>query len=101
MQKGAAYQLLSPEVQRSVELHVAAHRARLLQQMGPHAAPSVTPAETLNYKDAPPDIQRQIEQQAGLTPSTEPPDESEQQQEGATQEQQPAQQPQTAAAPSS
>ena len=27
--------------------------------------------ETLSYKDAPPDIRRQIEQQAGLTPSTE------------------------------
>lgn len=28
-----------------------------------------SPAESLNYKDAPPDIQRQIEEQAGLQPS--------------------------------
>lgn len=31
--------------------------------------PPKTPAESLNYKDAPPDIQRQIEAQAGLQPS--------------------------------
>jgi hypothetical protein len=73
MQKGSSYQMLSPEVQQGIELHVAEHRTRLLQAMGPPAAPSVTPAETLNYKDAPPDIQRQIEAQAGMTPSTEQP----------------------------
>lgn len=28
-----------------------------------------TPAESLNYKDVPPDVKRQIEKQAGLTPS--------------------------------
>jgi len=32
-------------------------------------APPKQPSETLNYKDAPPDIKRQIEQQAGLQPS--------------------------------
>lgn len=32
--------------------------------------PAKRPSETLNYKDAPPDVQRQIEAQAGLQPST-------------------------------
>jgi len=31
--------------------------------------PEKTPEETLNYKDAPADVQRQIEERAGLTPS--------------------------------
>ena len=31
--------------------------------------PVKTPSETLNYKDAPPDVQREIEVQAGLKPS--------------------------------
>jgi len=35
----------------------------------PPPVPVKTPAETLNYKDAPPDVQREIEAQAGLTPS--------------------------------
>lgn len=35
----------------------------------PPPIPVKTPAETLNYKDAPPDVQREIESQAGLTPS--------------------------------
>ena len=39
------------------------------QQQAP-PPPKKTPVETLNYADAPPDIQRQIEQQAGLRPST-------------------------------
>jgi hypothetical protein len=37
-----------------------------LQQDGP---PAKTPAESINYKDVPPDVKRQIEKQAGLTPS--------------------------------
>ena len=35
----------------------------------PPSGPEKTPSETLNYKDAPPDVQREIEQQAGLQPS--------------------------------
>jgi len=35
----------------------------------PPPIPMKTPAETINYKDAPPDVQREIESQAGLTPS--------------------------------
>lgn len=35
----------------------------------PPPIPMKTPAETINYKDAPPDVQREIEAQAGLTPS--------------------------------
>jgi hypothetical protein len=73
-QKTAVYQQLSPEVQQGIEAHVGEHRVQLLRSMGPQA-PQVTPAESLNYKDAPPDIQRQIEGQAGLTPSKEAPEE--------------------------
>lgn len=92
MQKSASYQLLAPPAREGVELHVAEHRAQLLKSMGPQA-PQVTPAETLDYKDAAPDIQRQIEEQAGLEPSHEaPPAEGQQQGEGAQeQQQQPAQ----------
>jgi hypothetical protein len=67
-QKTAVYQQLPPEAQQGIEAHVAEHRTQLLRSMGPQA-PQATPAESLNYKDAPPDIQRQIEGQAGLTPS--------------------------------
>ena len=35
----------------------------------PPMGPAKTPSETLNYKDAPPDVQREIEKQAGLEPS--------------------------------
>lgn len=35
----------------------------------PPEEPKTTPAETLNYKDAPADVQREIEAQAGLKPS--------------------------------
>ena len=35
----------------------------------PPPIPMKTAAETINYKDAPPDVQREIEAQAGLTPS--------------------------------
>ena len=35
----------------------------------PPPIPMKTPAETVNYKDAPPDVQREMEAQAGLTPS--------------------------------
>jgi hypothetical protein len=35
------------------------------------AAPPKSPTESLNYKDAPEDVKRQIEQQAGLQPSQE------------------------------
>lgn len=38
-------------------------------QQGQTAQPPKRPSETLNYKDAPPDIRRQIEAQAGLQPS--------------------------------
>jgi hypothetical protein len=37
-------------------------------QFAPQPTPK-TPKETLNYKDAPPDVQREIEAMAGLTPS--------------------------------
>lgn len=41
-----------------------------MMQMEQQGAPQEkSPVETLNYKDAPPDVQRQIEAQAGLTPS--------------------------------
>lgn len=34
------------------------------------AQPVVHPSESINYKDAPPDIRRQMEEAAGMTPST-------------------------------
>lgn len=80
-QKSAAYQQLTPRAQQGIEAHVGEHRVQLMRSMGPQA-PQVTPAESLNYKDAPPDIQRQIEGQAGLTPSTE--EQSEQAPESST-----------------
>ena len=40
MQKTAAYQLLPPETKEGFELHVAEHRARLLQAMGPPQLPA-------------------------------------------------------------
>lgn len=43
--------------------------AQQSQQQGPAQKPPKSPVETLNYRDAPPDIQRQIEAQAGLQPS--------------------------------
>lgn len=50
--------------------------AQLKEQLGQATAeagkpvqPPKAPSETLNYKDAPPDIRRQIEEQAGLIPS--------------------------------
>ena len=36
----------------------------------PPPPPPKSPTETINYKDAPEDIRRQIEAQAGLKPST-------------------------------
>lgn len=39
------------------------------QQMQPKGPERKSPTESLNYKDAPADVQRQIEQQAGLQPS--------------------------------
>lgn len=41
-----------------------------MQNQGAQPAPPRPPSETLNYKDAPEDIKRQIEAQAGLEPST-------------------------------
>lgn len=38
--------------------------------MPPPPPEKKAPEETLNYKDAPPDVQRQIEEKAGLAPST-------------------------------
>jgi hypothetical protein len=70
MQKSAAYASADEKVKQSIEAHVIEHRQQLMRSMGPQA-PQVTPAESLNYKDAPADIQRQIEGQAGLTPSKE------------------------------
>jgi hypothetical protein len=97
-QKGPVYQQLPEPIQKNVERHVVEHREQLMKAMppplaeeqrapqagpgGPEAqasapapaapeAPAKPPSETLNYKDAPPDVKRQIEQQAGLEPSKE------------------------------
>jgi hypothetical protein len=70
-QKGATYLQLGPEVARDFETHINQHREQLIkaQQGMMQQGPQKSPMETLNYKDAPPDIRRQIEQQAGLEPS--------------------------------
>lgn len=44
-------------------------RQMVAQQAANQKPPQKSPVESLNYKDAPPDIQRQIEAQAGLQPS--------------------------------
>ncbi len=44
-------------------------QAQMQPQQQTPPPPKKTPMESLNYKDAPPDIQRQIEAQAGLQPS--------------------------------
>lgn len=58
------------------EQAVMDENAQLKEQLGQATAeagkpvqPPKAPSETLNYKDAPPDIRRQIEEQAGLIPS--------------------------------
>jgi hypothetical protein len=71
-QKGPSYLQFGPQVKQALERHVVLHRQQLLAAQRGQSAPGATPAESLNYKDAPPDIKRQIEEQAGLTPSTEP-----------------------------
>jgi hypothetical protein len=72
-QKGPVYPQLGPVVARIFEEHNNEHRKQLLaaQQGMVQQGPKTTPAESLNYKDAPPDIRRQIEEQAGLEPSKE------------------------------
>lgn len=88
-QKNAVYQMMPPPIHEIFEKHVAEHREQLMRSLGPMGVPpgepgapgaqqqppppSVTPAESLNYKDAPPDVKRQIEEQAGLTPSKDEP----------------------------
>jgi hypothetical protein len=67
-QKGPTYLGLGLFVGHAMEQHVAEHRQRIVAEMGP-PQPQATPSESLNYKDAPPDIRRQIESQAGLAPS--------------------------------
>lgn len=57
---------LSPEATQQLmqQMQEQAQSAQGGAQKGPKQ-----PSESLNYKDAPPDIQRQIEEQAGLQPS--------------------------------
>lgn len=69
-QKGSTYQQLEPPIKQIFEQHVMQHREQLAKAEAPQQRPA--PAESLNYKDAPPDIKRQIETQAGLEPSKEP-----------------------------
>lgn len=59
-------ELLNAQVQEIGKRLDHAHAEKLASQpdMGRH------PSEAINYKDAPPDIRRQMEEQAGMTPST-------------------------------
>jgi hypothetical protein len=66
-QKGPTYLGLGLFVNQAMEQHVTEHREQVLKQTEP--PPHATPSESLAYKDAPPDIRRQIEAQAGMQPS--------------------------------
>ena len=68
-QKGATYLNLPPEVTQMMERHVAEHREQIAEMTKPSPPPVKPVVETLNYKDAPPDVRRQIEEQADLEPS--------------------------------
>lgn len=72
-QRGPTYKQLGPDVAQSTERHVALHRQQLIAQKQPPPPEKHDPVETLAYQYAPPDIQRQIEAQAGMQPSTEKP----------------------------
>jgi vacuolar-type H+-ATPase subunit F/Vma7 len=72
-QRSAGYASLPPMAKNLAELHVREHREHLLNQIGPPKEEKHDPVETLAYKDAPPDIKRQIEKQAGMEPSEEEP----------------------------
>lgn len=62
-----------PEIKQVFLKHLAEHRERLksivdMQVASQNHGPE-PPKESLNYKDAPPDVQRQMEEAAGFTPS--------------------------------
>lgn len=63
-----------PPVQENFYAHITQHRLRLKHiadmQAAAQQGPVDTPKESIAYKDAPPDIQRQMEEQAGMKPST-------------------------------
>jgi hypothetical protein len=85
-QKGAG-QIFTPAGDQAVQSMLQAHMiaaqtapvaaqvqgAQVQQQLqaiqNPQPAQAEPPSRSLNYKDTPPDIQRQLEQQAGLQPS--------------------------------
>jgi hypothetical protein len=50
----------------------AQQQLQAIQNPQPQQAQQRPPSESLNYKDAPPDIRRQMEQQAGMQPSQMP-----------------------------
>jgi hypothetical protein len=58
------------ETQAFMQQQAQQQAAAAASKQGPRPQPK-SPVETLNYANAPPDIQRQIEAQAGLTPSKE------------------------------
>lgn len=77
-QKSNRYDGLPPQVKTLFDEHVNQHREFLVHQtnlqvqsQNPEEPPK-PPNQSMNYKDAPPDIQRQIEQREGYVPSTQP-----------------------------
>src|ERR1022692_333757 len=76
-QKGPTYLQLPEEAKTAMERHIALHRQQIQKEQELAAQSQQPPqekhdpVETLAYKDAPPDIKRQIEKQAGLEPSKE------------------------------
>lgn len=66
--KGLRYQLGQ---ETETEMAKDAPRAAALEEMNQPKGPPQKVSESLSYKDAPPSIRRQIEQQAGMQPATE------------------------------
>ncbi len=60
---------LSQRVQAGVVPPLPPTQAQIAASQPPAPPTPKPPSESLNYKDAPPDIRRQIEAQAGLKPS--------------------------------
>ena len=69
----AQLQLLEAKLEELAQRAEHLHERKMQLEAPPEAAPAAPQqrqvSESLNYKDAPPDVRRQIEAQAGLSPS--------------------------------
>lgn len=67
--ESAAHQYVAEGVSQEVVLEAIKQALSAIHQQGPQGPPPVRESVQINYKDAPPDIQRQMEQAAGFQPS--------------------------------